>query len=635
MSKGAVDTQNAVRDFINDGGKLFFTGKNAGRVFAEGFPYNPFQVEEGTYCKRNPSCVIAQDDFLQYYLGAYRYVGGGGEDDTGQPFDVEGTLNPFVPLNLTFNGADSADNGDHTATMLVTSSVLDPVDYPLWADSKSVARWARPFASPFDPHDGDWFLSAGADDVAYKRLLKPFAIPAAGGTVKLFASYDLEPNYDYMFVEIHTVGEDDWTTLADANGNTSADTGLSCPTTGDGSAWQTNHPFLAHYQTVIDSGNACTATGFSGSWNATTGNSGGWQDWSLPIPPAYHGENVEISVSVVTDPAFLGLGAWVDELRVVDAADAPINSSDPSFESGHRRLDAARAAAAARSVRPVRRDRLGACAERAVRGDADRDDERHRLHGLRLRSRRRHEQPQRAHAVRADASRSTAQAGLRRAAADRDEPSWATTPAGYWRLGETSGTTMSDSSPAANHGTYLNGVTLGVPGALVGDTNTAASFDGVNDQGRVPDSASLDVGDSFTLEGWIKRPSAAQAHDLFVKGANGLHLTVMGAGSGNQVWLRKSGVSTIVRSAVGVPADGSWHHVVATKNGPGTAKIYVDGVASTVGVSVNQVVQNTALPLVLAGNASTAAPRDELAIYDQALSAAEVLEHYQLGRGVS
>ena len=52
-------------------------------------------------------------------------------------------------------------------------------------------------------------------------------------------------------------------------------------------------------------------------------------------------------------------------------------------------------------------------------------------------------------------------------------------------------------------GTYLNGVTIAAAGAISGDT--AASFDGVNDSVRVPDSNSLDVGDSFTLEGWIKR----------------------------------------------------------------------------------------------------------------------------------
>ena len=336
ITKRAVETQNNVRDFINDGGKLFFTGKNAGRVFAEGYTYNPFQDEEGTYCQNaNPTCIVVQDDFLQYYLGAYRYVGGAGLDPSDDStFPVEGTTGPFDPLSLTFNGPDSAENGDFASTLLVTSSVLPPAEFPLFADSAAAAQWIRPFASPFDPHDGDWFLSAGATDAAYKRLLKPFSVPAGGATFKLATSFDLEPDYDYIFVEIHTVGQDDWTTLADEGDNTSDDVGLSCPSGGDGSDWQSNHPFLAHYQTKIDSGNDCDPTGSSGSWNAATGNSGGWQEWSLPLPAAYNGENVEISVSVVSDPAVQGLGAWVDELELQDSGGAPINSADPSFESG-------------------------------------------------------------------------------------------------------------------------------------------------------------------------------------------------------------------------------------------------------------------------------------------------------------
>jgi len=339
ITRAAVDTQNAVRDFLNDGGKLFFTGKHAGQVFAEGiYSYNPFQAEEGTYCQNdNPSCVIAQDDFLQYYLGAYRNVVGAGQDPDdldANPFPVEGTLGPFDPLSLTFNGADSAGNNDSTSTLLTTSSVLDPVRYPLFADSRAVAEWQRPGAPPFEPHDGESFLSAGTHDAAYKRLSKTFTIPAGGGAVKFWTSYDLEADYDYMFVEIRSAGLQDWTTLEDANGHTSDDVGLSCPTTGDGSAWQTNHPFLAHYQTVTNAGADCTPTGSSGAWNAATGSSGGWQEWSLPIPAAYTGKDVEISISVVSDPAVQGLGTWIDQLRVVDSADNPINSADPSFESG-------------------------------------------------------------------------------------------------------------------------------------------------------------------------------------------------------------------------------------------------------------------------------------------------------------
>lgn len=48
-------------------------------------------------------------------------------------------------------------------------------------------------------------------------------------------------------------------------------------------------------------------------------------------------------------------------------------------------------------------------------------------------------------------------------------------PQGYWRLGETSGSTAYDSSAFGNHGDY--GLTfLGAHGAINGDSNTAASF---------------------------------------------------------------------------------------------------------------------------------------------------------------
>jgi hypothetical protein len=335
MDRLSVDTQNEVRDFLNDGGKLFFTGKNAGRQFSEGYTYNPFQVEEGTYCQNaNPTCIIAQDDFLQYWLGAYLRVTGGGEDpDDGTAFPVHGTTGAFDGLDLTLEPTGGLNDAG-TATLLTTSSILDPAKYPLFADSKAAGEWLRPYAAPFAPHDGGYFVSAGADDAAYKRLQKPFSVPAGGGKFDFWTSFDLEGDYDYQFVEIHTVGQDDWTTLVDANGNTSTDTGLSCPTTGDGSAWQTIHPFLAHYQTVSGGGDACTSTGTSGSWNAATGSSGGWQHWQMAIPPAYAGKNVEIAISVASDPASLGLGAWVDQVQLLDSADAPINSADPSFETG-------------------------------------------------------------------------------------------------------------------------------------------------------------------------------------------------------------------------------------------------------------------------------------------------------------
>jgi hypothetical protein len=51
-------------------------------------------------------------------------------------------------------------------------------------------------------------------------------------------------------------------------------------------------------------------------------------------------------------------------------------------------------------------------------------------------------------------------------------------PAGWWRLGETSGTTAADSSSKAISGTYINSPTLGVMGAIIGDPNTAVRLAG-------------------------------------------------------------------------------------------------------------------------------------------------------------
>ena len=189
---------------------------------------------------------------------------------------------------------------------------------------------------------------------------------------------------------------------------------------------------------------------------------------------------------------------------------------------------------------------------------------------------------------------------------------------------------MADSSPNDNDGQYLNGVVLGAPGAIAGDGDSAATFDGVNDIGRVPDSSSLDVGSVFTAEGWIRRTSNAKTTTLMNKGNNGLQLVVMNAGAGSQVWLRKTNVTTIARSSGGVPADGRFHHVVATMNGPGaTARIYIDGVDQTVVVGATQLIANTTFPLVFGGAGSDPADFDELALYGRALSGAEVAEHHR------
>ena len=81
-------------------------------------------------------------------------------------------------------------------------------------------------------------------------------------------------------------------------------------------------------------------------------------------------------------------------------------------------------------------------------------------------------------------------------------------PIGYWRLDESSGTTAYDFW-GGNDGAY-NNVTLGAQGALAGDPDTAATFDGTSSYVAIPASGTL-TGPAYTnitqatFLCWIKR----------------------------------------------------------------------------------------------------------------------------------
>src|ERR687893_2170743 len=72
------------------------------------------------------------------------------------------------------------------------------------------------------------------------------------------------------------------------------------------------HPFLRHYL----GGAGCTGPGTSGRWHSFTGSSGGWQAAAFDLSP-FLGRTVELSISYVTDPNTGGVGAFVDDTRIV------------------------------------------------------------------------------------------------------------------------------------------------------------------------------------------------------------------------------------------------------------------------------------------------------------------------------
>ena len=322
-AKWANDTELSVRDYVNEGGKLLVAGKYA--LFAQGadgaYYYHPEEAEEGSCMARSYPCLPLFNDFMQYYLGAYQYVDNGGTADDGSAYPLTGTDDgPFAGFTGMLNGGDSAGNQDHTAAFVSTSSFLPVEEFPQFASSAPLT-WDRGGGDPYAPFTGEWFMASQTADRSYKRMTRTVDLSgASSGSLDFMMSAATEANWDYVFVEAHTVGEDDWTTLPDANGHTTQDTGDSCP-----AGWVDElHPQLAHYMNA-----ECAPTGSTGEWNAFTGNSSGWMDWSLDLS-RFAGEQVEVSITYASDWGTQGLGVWVDDTAV--SVDGTV-VSQTSFES--------------------------------------------------------------------------------------------------------------------------------------------------------------------------------------------------------------------------------------------------------------------------------------------------------------
>jgi hypothetical protein len=201
-------------------------------------------------------------------------------------------------------------------------------------------------------------------------------------------------------------------------------------------------------------------------------------------------------------------------------------------------------------------------------------------------------------------------------------------PAGYWRLGETSGYPQ-DASGNAHHATG-GSATQQVAG-LINDIDAANSFNGTSDYWMVPDHAGLDLGDVFTLEAWVQRGAIGAARSIVSKATNAYSLELDTDGT---LMLRQSNVGTILQTTSDIGT--GTHHVVATKNGS-DVHLYVDGVEATTGTLNNLTCTDNSSPLVIGGDwdigRNNNGTIDEVAVYPTALSSARIAAHYAAGTG--
>ncbi len=334
----ALDELLEFRAYMNEGGKVLLAGDAAGQQYTNAAVGNQLYDPKGEIaCNPLPAgtdprrCLPlfgsffggdTMNDVVQYYLGGYVAVANDGHDG-GTAFDSRGVDDPFTGLNWGLNDPVFAGNAIRRSSFLATSGILPPDQFKQF-ESWPAARYNKP-GGPFDPHTGTQYVFSQIADVSYKRLTREIAVPPAGGFLSFWTSYDTELHWDHLFVEARTPGGNDWTTLPDANGHTSQDTGESCKQENSG-GWRTLHPHLDHYQTQTGA-STCSPTGTTGAWHAASGNSAGWQEWRIDLSAYAANGSVEISIAYASDWAFQGIGVFIDDVTLPDG-------TSTSFETG-------------------------------------------------------------------------------------------------------------------------------------------------------------------------------------------------------------------------------------------------------------------------------------------------------------
>jgi hypothetical protein len=206
-SRLAMDELLYIRSYLDEGGKVLYTGQFAGHQYTQGHGqqlYDP--TEANARCQTPPATPLArclilygspssdlQGDVLEYWFGAYLTNEAAGFDDEGNNLDVVGTDNPLTGTSMSFNGDDSAQNQIlDDASFITTSGILNPASYPQF-ESWVAAKYDRP-GGPFDPHSGTRYAYSQIADQTFKRLTHTVNVPAGGADMSFWTSYNTEPD---------------------------------------------------------------------------------------------------------------------------------------------------------------------------------------------------------------------------------------------------------------------------------------------------------------------------------------------------------------------------------------------------------------------------------------------------------
>jgi hypothetical protein len=220
-------------------------------------------------------------------------------------------------------------------------------------------------------------------------------------------------------------------------------------------------------------------------------------------------------------------------------------------------------------------------------------------------------------------------------------------PIGYWRLGEPqTAPSAVEATGSGRNGNYTRSVVSGVQGAIAGDPDTAATFDGLSTAVVIPAVANdpYNMQNGFSLEAWVinqgqgtVNPPSSPLGRIVSRGWPGRFGYGWGILANNGMRFTTFGIKDFDSNITVVPQDNAWHYVVMVFDSTDTANFYLDGqLMDTVGstgpanpsptdlhIGKNPVADGSLFYEYWNGSI------DEVAVYNYELSAQQVTAHYQ------
>jgi hypothetical protein len=220
-------------------------------------------------------------------------------------------------------------------------------------------------------------------------------------------------------------------------------------------------------------------------------------------------------------------------------------------------------------------------------------------------------------------------------------------PIAYWRLNETNGTVAHD-YVGGHDGQYF-AATLGQPGYNAIDSDPAARFGVVSStDSYVGNITGIDFSTflnnaTFSVEAWVNggTQNGDEGIVAFGYGSGGEQFNLdTGNGSSRYRFGVRDAINVSHNAGASVAPNNTWQHIVGVCDEPnGLVRLYVNGVnngTTTISGGVQMGTSPISIGSRQSGFSSTynlnfVGTIDEVAIYDYALSSAQIQNHYMAG----